>query len=73
MDVAARVRQAAELMAEAAARQLAAGAAKAALMLVQQVAPMLPTSAGALVKKAGELARDMALGRDRERERGHSR
>ncbi|HEX6749277.1 MAG TPA: relaxase/mobilization nuclease domain-containing protein [Longimicrobium sp.] len=73
VDVAARVRQAAELMAEAAARQFAAGAAKAALMLVQQVAPMLPTSAGALVKKAGELARDMALGRDRERERGHSR
>ncbi|HEX6749064.1 MAG TPA: relaxase/mobilization nuclease domain-containing protein [Longimicrobium sp.] len=73
VDVAARVRQAAELMAEAAARQLAAGAAKAALVLVQQVAPMLPTSAGALVKKAGELARDMALGRDRERERGHSR
>ena len=69
VNVKANVREAA---ARLAAVQLRRGV-EAAASMAAQLAPMLPTSAAGLLKQAVQLGKDLALGRDPERDRGHSR
>jgi hypothetical protein len=69
MDAPARVREAAGRIAGAMRRLGPESAAK----LVQRLVPMVPTSAGQLVKSAVELGKLMMFGRDPERERGRER
>jgi hypothetical protein len=69
VNVRANVRDAA---ARLAAVQLQRGV-EAAANMAAQLAPMLPTSAAGLVKQAVQLGKDLAIGRDPERDRGHSR